>query len=284
MKALFYPGCTLKTSAGYEESINAVNRVLEVGWPEVDDWNCCGATAYFSLDELVSLVLPARNIAKADMAEADWVVTPCNACYATLRKAKEILAEELDKREKVKIALSEESLSYRGRVKIKHILDYYLLPDVFERVKSSVVKPLSGLSVACYYGCQYTRPVTPDVDDSAENPTKMDLLMKALGADVVDFTAKTYCCGAAQMVTHEEACLRLVGRIAADARNKGADVIVTLCPLCHFNLELGESKLDAEPVPVMFFTQLMGLAFGLSAKELGLKKLLIPADRALAKI
>ncbi len=284
MKALFYPGCTLKTAAGYEESINAVNRVLDIEWPEVEDWNCCGATAYFSLDELVSLVLPARNIAKADEAGVDWIITPCNACYATLRKAKEILADDLDLREKVKVALSEENLYYRGRVGIKHILDYYLLPDVFDKIKSSVVKPLYEMSVACYYGCQYTRPVTFDVDDNPENPRKLDSLMESLGAEVVDFTAKTYCCGAAQMVTHEEACLKLVNRIITDAKNKGADVIVTLCPLCHFNLELGASKLGGESIPVLFFTQLMGLAFGLNRKELGFKKLLIPADKVLAKI
>ena len=284
MKALFYPGCTLKTSGGYEESITSVNRVLDITWEEIDDWNCCGATAYFSLDELVSLVLPARNIAKADGTDAQWIVTPCNACHATLRKAKEILADDLDLREKVKSSLSEEGLFYRGRVKIKHILDFYLLPEILDKIKSLVVKPLRDFKVACYYGCQYTRPVTFDVDDHPENPKHLDILMESLGFTLIDFTAKTYCCGAAQMVTHEEACARLVRRILIDAKNKGADFIVTICPLCHFNLEIAQSKLDIESIPVLFFTQAMGIAFGLSEKDLGLKKLLITPERLLAKI
>ncbi len=283
MNAVFYPGCTLKTAAGYKESIEAVNRVLEVGWPELQDWNCCGATAYFSLDELLALVLPARNIAKAEAEGFDAVVTPCNACYATLRKAKAILGEELAFREKVKIALEEEGLKYRGNIKIRHILDFYLQDEVFERIKKAVVKPLSSLKVACYYGCQYTRPVVGDEEDHPEAPVHLDLLMKALGAEVVDFTAKTYCCGAAQMVVHEDACDRLVKRIVADAVRKGADVIVAICPLCQFNVETAQSRIG-ESVPVLFFTQLMGLAFGVSPKELGLNKLIVSADRVLAKV
>ena len=283
MNAVFYPGCTLKTAAGYKESIVAVNNVLDVGWPELDDWNCCGATAYFSVDELLALVLPARNIAKAEEEGFDTIVTPCNACYATLRKAKAILSENMDFREKVKTALEEESLKYRGNVKIRHILDYYMQPEVMEKVKSSVVKPLSSLKVACYYGCQYTRPIVGDEEDHPEVPTHLDELMSFLGAEVVDYTAKTYCCGAAQMVVHEDACTRLVKRIVLDAKRKGADAIVTICPLCQFNVETAQSRIG-ENIPVLFFTQLMGLAFGIPEKELGLKKLIISADQVLAKI
>ncbi len=281
MKAVFYPGCTLKTAAGYQESIEAVNRVLGVEWPELEDWNCCGATAYFSLDELVALTLAARNIARAE--DYEWVVTPCNACHATLRKARAILAEDLDAREKVKEALKEEGLSYRGRPFIRHILDYYTLPEVLEKVESSVVKPLSGVRVAPYYGCQYTRPVTGDETDDAENPRNLDRLLEAIGAEVVDFAAKTWCCGAAQMVGHEDGCLPLINRIMAAAEVAEATVIVAMCPLCQFNLEYGAQKLGRS-IPVLFFTQLMGLAFGIPHTKLGMKKLLIPADSLLAKI
>ncbi len=281
MKAVFYPGCTFKTAAGYKESFEEVNKVLGIELEEVDDWNCCGATAYFSLNKLQSLVLPARNIAKSE--DAHWIITPCNACYATLRKAKAILANDIDLREKVKEALSEEGLTYRGKPAIRHVLDYYLLPEVFEKVKANVVKPLTGLRVACYYGCQYTRPQVGDETDHPEAPTNLDTLMEALGAEVVDYSAKTYCCGAAQMVGHEDGCLRLVNRILKAAEQAQADVIVTLCPLCQFNVDYGAEKLG-KSIPVLFFTQLMGLAFGIPHALLGMKKLLVPADAVLTKI
>ena len=283
MKAVFYPGCTLSTAAGYKESIEQVNRVLQVELPEVDDWSCCGATAYFSLDELVALVLPARNIAIAERDGYDWIVTPCNACYATLRKAKAILADNEDLRQKAKQALEEEGLSYRGKPFIRHLLDFYLLPEVFEKVKENVVKPLTGLRVAPYYGCQYSRPQVGDETDDAENPVNLDRLLEALGAEVVDYSAKTACCGAAQMVAHEDGCLKLVNRIVKAAQQKGADAIVAICPLCQFNVETAQKKLGYN-IPVVFFTQLMGLAFGIPHVNLGMKKLLIPADTVLAKI
>lgn len=279
MRYLFYPGCTLKTAAGYEESIQAVLDNLGLSIPEAEDWNCCGATVYFSLDELVALTLPARVMAIAEQMEVDMLVTPCNACYATLRKARDILADNEELKGKVNQALGEENKRYRGRVKVRHLLDYFLDPEVYQLWSSKVVNQLEELKVAPYYGCQYTRPQVED-EDHPERPQALDNFLKALGAQVVDFTAKTYCCGAAQMVAHEEACLPLVKRILLDARHKGAQAIVAICPLCQLNLEVPQRKLGMAQMPVVYFTQLMGLALGIEKRKLGLEKLLIPFKAA----
>ncbi len=280
MKTVFYPGCTLKSAAGYQESIEAVLEALEMEVPEVEDWNCCGATAYFSLDEMAALVLPARVMAIAEEMGADQVVTPCNACYATLRKARAILAEEEDLKEKVNKALGVEGKLYRGRIQVRHLLDFFMEPQVRDTWKARIQRPLKGLSVAPYYGCQYTRPQT-DGEDHPERPVTLDLFLEDLGARVVDFTAKTYCCGAAQMVAHEDACLPLVKRILLDARQKGAQAVVAICPLCQFNLDAPQAKLNIGEMPVVYFTQLLGLAMGLEERNLGLKKLLVPFKVAL---
>jgi heterodisulfide reductase subunit B len=279
MKYVFYPGCTLKTAAGYEESINAVNDALGFSIPQVEDWNCCGATAYFSLDELVALVLPARVMAIAEEMEAEVILTPCNACYATLRKARGILADDEELKGKVNQALAEEGKRYRGRVKIRHLLDFFMEPEIQEQWLQKVTKPLSFLAVAPYYGCQYTRPQVED-EDHPERPSTLDRFLDLLGCRVADFTAKTYCCGAAQMVAHEEACLPLVERILLDARHKDAQIIAAICPLCQFNLEALQDKLNGVEIPVLYFTQLLGLAMEIDEKSLGLKKLLVPFKMA----
>ena len=280
MKTVFYPGCTLKSAAGYQESIEAVLGALDIDLPEVEDWNCCGATAYFSLDEMAALALPARVMAIAEEMEADQLVTPCNACYATLRKAKAILAEEEGLKEKVNKALGVEGKLYRGRVQVRHLLDFFMEPQIREMWKSRVTRPLEGFSVAPYYGCQYTRPQT-NGEDHPERPVALDIFLEDLGARVVDFTAKTYCCGAAQMVTHEDACLPLVKRILLDARQKGAQAVVAICPLCQFNLDAPQGKLNIGNMPVVYFTQLLGLAMGMDERALGFKKLLVPFKVAL---
>ncbi len=275
MKYVFYPGCTLKTAAGYEESINATLNVLGLSIPEVEDWNCCGATAYFSLDELVALVLPARVMAIAEEMGAEVIATPCNACYATLRKARAILADEEGLKEKVNMALGEEDKRYRGKVRVRHLLDYYLDPEIHAQWKDRITHPLDSLKVAPYYGCQYSRPQVED-EDHPESPRALDRFLETLGCQVVDFSSRTACCGAAQMMAHRDACEPLVKRIINDAKQKGAHLIVSICPLCQFNLEAFQEQFHIEEIPVVFFTQLLGLAMGLSEKELGLSKLLVP--------
>ena len=283
MRAVFYPGCTFKTSAGYLESYEEINKLLNIELPELDDWNCCGATALFSVDELLSLVFPARNIAKAEKLNFDTILTPCNACYATLRKAKYILATDGNLRSKVQSVLEEEDLKYRGNIRIMHLLDYYLTDEILGRIKEKKTRDLSHIKVACYYGCQYTRPVVGEETDHPEFPSNLDRLALQLGVRVVDFTAKTYCCGASMMVIHKKECTNLMRKIIMDAKNKGADLIVSICPLCQFNLEIAMDDLG-ESIPVIFFTQLIGLALGIGGDRLGFDKLLVPVEKVLTKI
>lgn len=283
MKAVFYPGCTFKTSAGYLESYEEINKVLEIKLPELEDWNCCGATALFSVDELLSLVFPARNIAKAEKLNFDTLLTPCNACYATLRKVKHILETDRDLRKKVQNILEEEDLKYRGNIRIRHLLDYYLTEEILNKIKERQKRKLSHIKVACYYGCQYTRPIVGEETDHPEFPVNLDRLVVQLGAEAIDFTAKTYCCGASMMVLHKRECTNLIKKIVMDAKNKGADLLVSICPLCQFNLEIAMEDLG-ENIPVIFFTQLIGLALGIGWDKLGFDKLLIPIDKLLTKV
>ncbi len=273
----FYPGCSLKTAAGYKESIEFVARRLGVELVELPDWNCCGATVAFSIHEVEALAMAARVMAIAESQGFDQLVTPCNACYSTLRKAKKIMEEE-GLIQQISSLLQEEGKSYSGRVEIRHVVEVFARDVEGEELEAAISLPFQGLQVAPYYGCQLTRP-WGDLDHP-DNPTIMDGVLEAAGCGVVDFTAKTYCCGAAQMVANREACLPLVRAILTDARRKGAEAIATICPLCQFNLDSVQEELG-ESLPVVYFTQILGLAMGGSPREVGIGKVLTPADAVL---
>jgi heterodisulfide reductase subunit B len=281
---LYYPGCSLKsTGRAYEESMLAVFAALHADIRELEDWNCCGATAYMSISELKAFALSARNFALAEKQESGSgevnVVVPCAACYLGLNKARRYLSDHPDVRAIIDIALRDAGLAYKGIVRIRHPLDV-LINDVGpDTIRSMVDRPLEGLKVACYYGCQIIRPYA-DFDDQ-HNPRSMDDLMIALGADVIDWPLKVRCCGGSLTGTVQEVGLRLSYLIVREARKRGADVIVTACPLCQFNLECYQPRMnglfdDDLHLPTAYFTQLIGLAFGLSPKKLGINRLFVP--------
>jgi len=284
MSYIYFPGCSLQsTGKPYEESMQAVFAALNIPIKELDDWNCCGATAYMSISELKSFALSARNMALAERQagadnSADMVV-PCAACYLGLNKAHHYLAENPDLNAKIKGALGVAGLNYSGRVRIRHPLDV-LVNDIGTKTLSERVKqPLKGMKVACYYGCQLVRPYA-DFDDQHE-PTTMDVIMKALGAEVVDWPLKTRCCGGSLTGTVPDVGQRLSYILLREAKKRGCDVIATACPLCQFNLECYQGEMSRKyeapvEVPVAYFTQLMGMAFGLDHKKLGLKRLFVP--------
>jgi len=281
---LYYPGCSLKsTGRPYEESMLSVFRALNLNIIELDDWNCCGATAYMSVSELKAFALCARNFALAEsqsdkLGNADLVV-PCAACYLGLNKAKRYLDEYPDIREKIDTALAAANLSYNNHVRIRHPLDV-LCNDLKEEVLTDkVIRPLEGLKVACYYGCQIVRPYA-DFDDQ-HNPVVMDKIMHLLGAEVVDWAMKTRCCGGSLTGTVQEVGQRLSYAILKDAVRRGCDVIATACPLCQFNLECYQKQMqrrygDGPNIPVAYFTQLMGVAFGIPNQQLGLHRSFVP--------
>ena len=289
MKYLYYPGCSLKsTGKPYEESLKAVFSALKVPLEELKDWNCCGATAYMSVDEVKSFALSARNLALAEQqgepAENGMVqlIAPCSACYALSLKTQHYLAENEDIRYKVERGLSEASLTYAGKVQVRHPLDVMVNDIGLKRIKGAVKSPLNS-KVACYYGCQIVRPYA--TFDNQASPTALDTLMEAIGAAPLDWAMKTRCCGGTLSGTIREVGFRLNYLILKEAQRKGADVIATTCPLCQFDLECFQPNVNAAAhtdihMPVAYFTQMVGLSFGIPEKELGLQRLFVPYKKA----
>ncbi len=279
MKYSYFPGCSLKgLGRAYEESLLPVMRHLGVELAELDDWNCCGATAYMSVDEAKAAVLAARNLAIAGKAGPHDLVTPCSACYLVLNKAQHNVADFPEIRDTVQRALRSANLAYTGNTQVRHPLDVLVHDVGLDVIKSRVVRPLKGLKVAPYYGCQVVRPYS--TFDDAWNPTTMDRLLAALGAEVVPFPLKTKCCGGSLTGTLPEAGLRLTYILLKEAVRRGADVIATICPLCQFNLDAYHDQIDRRwgrtRIATVYFTQLMGLAFGFSPKQLGLNRNFVP--------
>jgi heterodisulfide reductase subunit B len=283
----YYPGCSLKgSSRAYEESLLAVFEALGADLDELDDWNCCGATAYSSVDETKEQVLAARNLALAEGWSAGSphvdLVAPCAGCYMALLKTQRSLTERPDVRERIDGALEAGGLRYEGRVRVRHPLDVLVNDIGLERIEAAVRRPLDGLRVACYYGCLLVRPYA--TFDDQRDPMSLDRLMRALGAEPIDWPLKTRCCGGSccggpLVGTIREAGLRLIQVLLKEARRRGADILVTVCPLCQFNLECFQERVSREfddPVEltVGFFTQVLGLALGLDERSLGIQRML----------
>jgi len=284
MRYAYYPGCSLEsTASGYDRSLRVVFQRLGIPLEELDDWNCCGATAYMGVDETLALAVCARNLALAEAAGGD-LVAPCSACYLVLQKTKRYLAEQPELKARVDEALAEAQLSYRGGVRIRHPLDVLVNDVGIEAIAAKLARPLAGMKVAPYYGCQLVRPERGF--DDREAPMWMDELFRRCGAEVVDFSMKVRCCGGMLMTTAAPVGRRLSGEILAEAVDAGANVVVTTCPMCQMNLEAYQGPVGRAigrrlRIPVVFFTQLLGLALGARASDLGLGRVLIPLDPSL---
>ena len=279
MRYSYFPGCSLKgLGRAYEESLLPVMKHLGVELEELPDWNCCGATAYMAVDEAKACVLAARNLALAEQRGHAQMVAPCAACYLVMNKTQHYFQDYPTMKETMDRALGVVGLRYRGQVAVRHPLDVLLNDVGLEALKQKVRRPLKGLKVATYYGCQLVRPYA--TFDDQYNPTSMDRLVEALGATVVRYPLKTKCCGGSLTGTVPEAGIRLVYILLNEARKRGADCLATVCPLCQFNLDAYHAQVTAEygpvPVPTVYFTQLMGLAFGLPDGELGLNRAAVP--------
>lgn len=282
----YYPGCSVKgTGRAYEESLLAVFEALDVNLQELDDWNCCGATSYMSIDETEATALAARNLALADAAEMKDLMTPCNACYLVLTKTQNRLRDEDAMRHRVNDALASTGLHYDGKTRVRHPLDLLVNEIGLDAITQKVTRPLEGVKVAPYYGCQVVRPYA--LFDDQYDPQTMDQLLKAVGAEVIDYPMKTRCCGASQTGTMPEIGQDLVRILLKEAEVRGAQIVTTVCPLCHFNLEAFQDRIpsrwEVEPIPILHVTQLVGWAFGLSAERLGLNRCLIPAESILTR-
>jgi len=287
MKFTYYPGCSLHgTSGPYDRSLRRVMTRLGVELEELKDWNCCGATMYMSVRETVALAVSARNLALAEAA-GHPVIAPCSACYTTLLKTNRYLRQVPKLREQVDQALQEAGLTYDLSVRVRHPLDIIVNHIGVDTVARLATRRLEGLRIAPYYGCQIVRP-EPSFDDQ-DWPTSLDDLFGALGAQSVYFPDRVRCCGGMLLTTYPEVGTELTGNILECAKRNGADVVVTTCPLCLMNLETlqkpakGNGNGDGS-IPILFFTQLLGLALGESAKDMDLHRSLLPLGERLTAL
>ncbi len=293
MKYSYYPGCSLERNAvAYHKSAMAVAEVLDIEFVEIEDWNCCGATEYMAIDLLPAFSLISRNLALAanQSVNGNHLVAPCSACFLNLSKTDRYMRDSPDLAEKVNTALAAGGLQYEpGSVRVRHLLDIVVNDVGYETVAEKITKPLYDLRLAPYYGCLVVRPVRKTPFDDPEYPTSLDKLMRAIGAKVVDYPLKAQCCGGHMTQIKEPTALEIIRRLLKNAADYEADAIVTLCPMCQLNLDAYQENVNKHfgtnyNIPILYFTQLMGLAFGIPAKKLGFGKEFVTAAPALAKI
>jgi heterodisulfide reductase subunit B2 len=274
MSYTFYPGCSLDgTAKDFHRSTLAVAAKVGLGLPEIEGWICCGSTAAHNTDPLLADALPARNL---QAAAGRTVAVACAACYSRLKMANHHIAGDPAQRARVARITGAD---YDGLTPVRHLLEI-LGEDMMDEVAAAVRRPLSGLKVACYYGCLLSRPPEVTQFDDAENPILMDRLLDTAGATAVDWPHKTECCGASFSITDSSIIVDLADRILAMARAAGVDCIATACPLCQLNLDMRQKDIEAKlgyryGLPVFYFTQLLGLAMGCSERELSLSSLFV---------
>jgi heterodisulfide reductase subunit B len=284
-KYAYFPGCSLeKIAHSYHVSAIESARALGVELQELEDWNCCGATTYFAVDELLAYTLCARNLAMAEQQKLD-VVAPCSGCYKNMHSARKHLKKDADLAEHINFALAEDDLRWSGESAVRHLIEVMVQDVGLEEIKARVRRPLAGLRVAPYYGCQILRP-RKDHED-VEQPRFFEDLLGAIGAEPTDFQLKLRCCGGALIITNREAALSLVRNLLQSAVQSWAAVIATACPLCQVNLECYQKQVNSDfgtdfKVPVLYFTQLVGLALGLEPDRLGIGSELVNVMPALA--
>ncbi len=251
----YYPGCSLHgTAKEYDESIRGVSEILSLQLHELEDWTCCGASSAHCTDEALAIDLAARNLAIAEKSQRELLV-PCVACYSRFKVAEKEVREHPGKLR----------FSYQGKVPIRYSLDFFCDEPILEEVKKKRVKPLKGLRVVCYYGCLTVRPPQLTGIKKYEDPVHMDRLMEILGAEPIPWSYKTDCCGASLVMTRTDIVRKLSGKLLSMAKEAEADCLVTGCPMCHANLdtrqdELGKEVGDVFNIPILYFSELMGLA------------------------
>jgi len=291
MRYAYFPGCSVGgTGRAFEESLLAVLEAFDTGLDELDDWNCCGASAAHSVNRDRSVALGARNLALAEATAADAadsagvdLVTPCAGCYRSLLAAQGSLNADAGLARRVDRALGTIGMRYDGRVTVRHVLDILANEVGVERIQAAVTRPLEGLRVACYYGCLLVRPSA--TFDDQHDPTSMDRLMRAIGAEPIEWPMKTRCCGGSCYGadpfsgTTPQGALALSHSILREAKRRGVDAVVTVCPLCQFNLEAFQEPMTREfgtelDLTVGYFTQFLGLALGIDERRLGIGRML----------
>lgn len=272
MELAYYPGCSLHASSQlYDIQCKLVFKNLGIDLREIEDWNCCGATAASKTDDFLAIALPARNLGIAAATGLAEIVIPCSSCYSRTLVAQKTLSVDASLKDAINAELGHKA---GGPIKVSSILEA-LLPQVRSgELEKKAPKKLEGLKPACYYGCLLTRfPIDVAVPDDVENPQGMETICKALGAAPIDWSYKTDCCGASGAVNDAEQSLLLMSRINKDAIARGANCIVTTCPMCQLNVDayqnqVGEKYGIEKRLPVYFITELIGLSMGIDPLEM----------------
>jgi heterodisulfide reductase subunit B len=274
MKVSYFPGCTLKTKAnGFENSLLASTAALGIELVEMPNWNCCGATFPLLADNVMDLAGPAHVLVDA-WKEGDRVAVACTTCYNVLRRTNHVIRSDEAIREKLNFFIEAD---YTGALEVLDVLQIIRDDVGFETVAQAVRIPLTGLKVAAYYGCMVLRPPAEVAYEDPENPRALDDLSAAVGAEPVVYPHKGECCGAFLAIKSPETTAEMCYSILGSAGANGADIIVTNCPVCQFNLDKQQAALQErhtgfQPVPVLYYTQLLGLALGLDPSEFGFEK------------
>jgi len=285
MKYAYYPGCSLESTAwDFDRSTRAVCAALGIELEDIPNWVCCGSTPAHSTSASLAVALPVLNLQKAQAIGAP-IMAACASCYARLRTANYKVQHESKERRRAEQITQQ---PYDGNVPVHHVLDVLVNHYGIDRIRAKVERPLEGLRVACYYGCLLTRPPEIVAFDNPEHPTCMDELLAAVGAEPVEWPFKTECCGAALSMTATYSVNRLAHKLLSMAREAGADCVAVACPLCQVNLDLRQPDAkrvhgDFPGVPAPYVTQLVGLALGLSRRELGIEALTVSAASLLEK-
>mgnify|MGYP001119101415 CR=1 FL=1 len=280
----YYPGCTLKTTGkAFEQSAFAIAKVLDIQMREIERWNCCGTVFSLTTDDTMHHIAIIRNMIRVEEMGESEVLVLCSMCYNTLKRANNYISTDPVKLAELNDFMYKEELKYSGKVKVRHLLEI-LRDDVgWDALKAKVTNPLEGVKVASYYGCALVRPQGAGVDN-LEDPSVMEDLVRALGAKPVNWPSRLECCGSYQTLANKDLVLERTEHIVSSARESGADLIILSCPLCEFNIgtrqaEVAERSYGFKGLPVLYFTQLMGLAMGIDPDDLG-----ITDERVLARL
>jgi heterodisulfide reductase subunit B len=282
----YFPGCSLESTAwDFDRSTRAVCQSLGIELVDIPDWVCCGSTPAHASNASLAVGLSALNLQKAQEMGLE-VLTVCASCYARLRTANHKIQTDEKEKERAKRVTGK---AYDGSVPVRHLLDVLITDLGTDKIRARVKKPLSGLRVACYYGCLLSRPPEIVAFDNAENPSCMEELLSATGAEPVEWPFRTECCGASLSLSHSDIVCRLAHRLLSMARSAGAESIAVACPLCQANLDMRQPDAakahgDISETPVLYITQFLGLALGLSQEELGLEALMVDAEGILSRI
>ena len=292
MKYAYFPGCSAAaTGLSFALSADYVRQRIGMELVEIPDWCCCGTSAARVTDSDLEVALPARSLALAEKMDPSLdIAAACAGCYSSLKNAVHFARTSEKNRRHLEELIE---MPYAATSDVFSFLEIMSLPENKEAIAAALTSNLQGIKVACYYGCALVRPIEVCKFDNPENPQSMDELMKIAGADPVSWAFKVECCGASHQITEPKASRVLIERIFEDAAINGAEVIVTACPLCNLNLDMREKEINSRRVasgkpafdiPVLYFTELLGIAMGGEVKQLGLDRHFWPPEKAVLKM